>query len=357
MQLGYRIRQDKADKLIRAISGHLSGEPVRFVCAINSFRPLADRLVVTDQRLLAISAMDDTVKWTVFHGEVQETAVDKKWDKLTFFLVDGSRMKFGSVRPDDQDVVAQIVNGSPPAPATTPPEAQGALPQMDPGVEAPVVDASSAVEAADPTDAKEVRRQEKAAAKLEEKRRKEAERLHREEQKKMREAEIAKRVGRCVLTKNFGAREIKLFANGYVVVGPNWFTDKHEKLIAISADRAVQEKSRGGRGVAAVATMGVSTMYSSENFKAFLTIVTEGETHSFQAEGAQAYKTALALATAGTALIQAPVSTQESPRAVEEPTSRASLTEQLRELSALHAEGVLSDTEFESAKRKILEGS
>lgn len=363
MQLGHKIKQDKTDKLIGALSQQLDTETPRFVCSINSLRPLVDRLIVTDRRLVAVLASDAVVKWSARLTEVREVDADEKWQKLTFSMVDGSRMKFGVVHPDDQGVIVRIFGEPTPEAAAqasvSPSEPWGGVEQVGHGAETSGSKEAPANEMGSQLDAKEAKKQERAEAKLERKQQKEAERNRRDAEAKERERQVQEKVGRCVLAKSFDMRDIKLYANGYVSVGSGWFKEQHEKLVAISADRAIQEKSRGGRGMAAVATMGASNLYSTENFKAFLTIVTESETHSFQAEGAQAYKTALALATAGTALIKPESVVQSATSPVETTTSGSGtgLAEQLRDLATLHTEGVLSDAEFESAKAKLLDGN
>lgn len=363
MQLGHKIKQDKTDKLISVLSQQLNPEVPRFVCSINSLRPLVDRLIVTDKRLVAVSASDAVVKWSARLTEVQDVDANGKWQKLTFSMVDGSRMKFGVVHPDDQDVIVRILDEPIPEAAAqasiSPAGSLAGSEQVGPWAETSGSKEAPTSEVGAQLDAKEAARQARAEAKLERRQQKEAERSRRNAEADERERQVQEMVGRCVLAKTFAMRDIKLYANGYVSVGNGWFKEKHEKLVAISADRAVQEKSRGGRGMATFATMGVSTLHSTENFKAFLTIVTESETHSLQAEGAHAYKTALALATAGTALIK-PESVAQAATGPVETTPSApgnGLAEQLRDLATLHTEGVLSDAEFESAKAKLLKGS
>ena len=389
MKLGYKITQSATDDLLSALAPALGSDSPLFICSINKMRPLVDRLIVTDRRLLAVLQSDRKVKWDVARSEVRDIEPNEKWSNLTFQLADGSSMKFGVVRPEDQKEIVAIFNGSAGAPPelrdsashepTTPPPAvrQGV------GQDEDAADTEKALIQEAKEAAKQAKREAKADQRREKQQRLEEElaqrKADREREKgleEQRRRELDRQAGRQVLSEMFGSRQVALFANGFVTVSLGFGRPKYQKLIAIKADRAIQDKSAGGRALAAMATAGVSTLYSNENFKSFLTIVTEGQTFSLQDQGARTYQIALKLATAGSALIESSARTPPPPAAGEPPVASTvpnvttastpspgesppvnDLATQLRDLAALHDSGVLSDEEFAAAKARVLSGA
>lgn len=375
MQLGHRIKQDKASKIVRAVADSLGSDTPRFICSINSFKPLVDKLIVTNTRLVAVMASEGAIKWDVCGSDVRDIETNTTWDRVIFWMSDGSKMKFGSVHREDQEQIVKFLDematDSPESTSFTEPGHVAVTDSTDTRTNSERPHTHDAVDGPDrDTESKDAKRDARAEEKLRvrQAKREQAEKdrqaraakeAQRKEDAQAHERKLQEMAGRCILTETFSDKRIDIFQNGFVRVNGVFIAGKHEKLIAITADRAVQEKSSGGRALAAMATAGVSTLYSSENLKTFLTIVTDGQTHSLQSQGASSYKAAQALASAGTAVVQSAQASQATaitsePRPGVQPTSHSSLTEQLREIASLHKDGILSDEEFQAAKGKLL---
>ena len=362
MRLGHRIQQGSADKLVQKIEAVLARDAPQFVCSINSLKPLVDRLVVTETRLLAVQASGGVVKWDVTHADIKELLPDVQWKELTFVMSDGSSMKFGVVHPDDQQRIAAYLMGEvEPTVADVPsvvvavqeePEAEDASAREHEIEKAARLEAKRSAKTAR-AEVKRAQQQTKREQAELARQKADAEHTSRRALQVAQERKLQEKVGRRTNTETFASRKIEVFANGYVRIAGAFSAGRHEKLLAITADRAVQEKSAGGRALASAATMGVSKLYSTETFKTFLTIVTDSQTYSLQSEGAGSYKSALTLATTGTAFIQASRETQTASQA-ETPAPETSLTGQLGGLAALHKNVVLNDEEFAAAKAKLL---
>lgn len=127
-----------------------------------------------------------------------------------------------------------------------------------------------------------------------------------------------------------------------------------EKLRAIKASTQVQDKSAGGRAVASAASFGLSTLASNENRHLFLTITTDRETYALKEKGGMLRlpdQAAMKLELAGQGILDALGSRAPSAPATPAP---GSVADQLRDLAALHRDGVLTDEEFAAAKAKLL---
>jgi hypothetical protein len=168
--------------------------------------------------------------------------------------------------------------------------------------------------------------------------------------------------GRVVVTANFGFdKKISLFSNCYVY-GDGF--PLPQKLIAISGDANVTKKSGLGRGIGAVVTAPLTGMLVSSldgsNMRGdvYLTIVTDVKTHTIHIDMKNQMKSAnpvgemQKLVTTGEALIK---QNQIAPQ-VEASTQQSApdLASQLSSLNDLFQSGVLSESEFNSAKAKIL---
>ncbi|MEO6205749.1 MAG: SHOCT domain-containing protein [Mycobacteriales bacterium] len=184
--------------------------------------------------------------------------------------------------------------------------------------------------------------------------------------------EAAAKYGRLVASELFASRRIELYDGGYVRVGgvsnvtggpQNDLMSKNsfyvvaydapfEKLRAIKASAQVQDKSAGGRAVASVASFGLSKLASNENRYLFLTISTDRETYSLQEKGGMLLgQASMKLELAGQGILDALGSRAASAPATPAP---GSVADQLRDLAALHRDGVLTDEEFAAAKAKLL---
>lgn len=194
-----------------------------------------------------------------------------------------------------------------------------------------------------------------------------------------------RKYGRLVANETFGRRRIELYEGGYVrvlgllnVTGGLKLKDEQiaaveqlgagdllqrafdafdapfEKLRAIKASTQIQDKSAGGRAVASAASFGLSKLASNENRILFLTISTDRETYSLHETGGMSRlqdQIAMKLELAGQGILDALGS-----RAPSAPSTPApgSVADQLRDLAALHRDGVLTEEEFAAAKAKLL---
>lgn len=197
--------------------------------------------------------------------------------------------------------------------------------------------------------------------------------------------EAAEKYGRLVASEIFDHRRIELFDKGFVRVGaarnrkggptpaeppalprsakavlidnpPDYvvaYDAPFEKLRAIKAATQVQDKSAGGRGVAAVASFGLSEMTSNEKRFLFLTISTDRETYSLKGKAGMlrsADQVPMRLELAGQGILDSldgAQSTSAIPTGATEPAV-TTVTEQLKDLAALHRDSVLTDEEFTS---------
>src|SRR5690349_12883940 len=80
MQLGTGINEAAAQKLASRISSELAnGEMVLLIAKCNNFKPMIDRVVVTDQRVLAVSANDARIKVALSRDDVIDAIAETGW--------------------------------------------------------------------------------------------------------------------------------------------------------------------------------------------------------------------------------------------------------------------------------------
>ena len=216
-----------------------------------------------------------------------------------------------------------------------------------------------------------------------------------------RQAEDAQTAGALVTSGVFGTSTVEIFENGYVRVaewpqgqsatGPRP-TDKntpYEKLRSIKFTEPQDQSSgstsalqdtvgpalaklvRGGKGIMkasapGMAMAGVAHLASNAARKTFLTIATDQQIHTLtnQTSNSVRLKTSnkghddvgRALEIAGNAVLGADEVDPHVPAPAVAAPAAPTLTERLRELAALHTEGILSDEEFADAKAKLLGG-
>jgi hypothetical protein len=170
--------------------------------------------------------------------------------------------------------------------------------------------------------------------------------------------------GDLVANETFGGRRVKVFKNGYVTVNSTF--NRHppvERLISITDDSNITKKSGLGRGVAAVATGGLNLLSSNKRGDAYLTIVTDTQTHVLHSEAPIAAEMRSLKRLAGAAqraVSHAPSQPSQQPLPVTVASnlppagsSTMSPADHLRQLASLHQDGLLSDAEF-NAKREML---
>lgn len=181
---------------------------------------------------------------------------------------------------------------------------------------------------------------------------KEASKQQRKEEKAANAAEMRNNYGDEVLNKPFAFSTVTLYSKGYVRVkgGFGLIKSAPQKLIAIDYSADITKKTGLGRASAAVLTGGLNLLSSNKRGDAYLTIVTDVQTHSLRSEGPTAMELSngQALASTGRALIGA------SDSGVTIPTDDSDIADQLQKLTKLHKAGALTDEEFAAAKARIL---
>lgn len=238
-----------------------------------------------------------------------------------------------------------------------------------------------------------------------------ADRKAEKEERQRRRAELERAAGALVTSGTFGMSKVEIFQGGYVrVVGPSDSSSPtyamkaapYEKLLSITfvppgpetagagvagtvmqgtAVQAVTAIAKGGAGIMkasapGLAITGVAHVAKSMAGKSTLTITTDREIHTLtnqvgtlrivkkEHEGVgreleRAGNSVLGVIEAGASVESVPAlpsgatgSTGSSgPSAGSAPT----ISDRLRELAGLHAEGILDDAEFAAAKAKLLE--
>lgn len=189
-----------------------------------------------------------------------------------------------------------------------------------------------------------------------------------QEQKAREAAAELANYGRQVAKEVFGNRTVRIYDKRYVRVAVMMFGSSapFERLIAIDASADVSKKSGLGRGVGAVATMGVNLLGSNKRGDVYLTITTDVTTHVLHEDPptAMGLKTVKRLEAAGRAVLQAgspePVAQERPsitlPQANVAPStpSETSTAQKLRELADLRAEGLVSADEYEKLRARLL---
>lgn len=184
----------------------------------------------------------------------------------------------------------------------------------------------------------------------------------------------AEKYGRLVESAIFDHRRIEIFDGGFVRVGGTYnikggplrelgssdyvvaYDAPFERLRAIKANSQIQDKSAGGRAMASAASLGLSQMASNEKRLLFLTISTDRETYSLKEKAGMlrlADQIPMRLELAGQGILDSLAATPTATPSSAE-TAPAPVTEQLKDLAALHRDGVLSDHEFADAKARLL---
>ncbi|GAB2860223.1 SHOCT domain-containing protein [Nocardioides pacificus] len=338
MQLGDGIKQSSAEKLAAKIKPDLlDGETVLLVCKCNNFKPLVDRVLLTDRRLLAASLTDGKIKYWASHGEVVDAVAESNWSGATLTITkrDGTRTVFKSMDVADADAVRAHLHSS--GGAAQP----DILPANDAGgsTQAQVAEQPGAVAKFGSSMSKAYGDAQAAG--------------------QVRDAHNRNTYGQIVKKGVFGATTVEIYERGFVRIGL-FLTQKSpfEKLASISFTTQVQDKSAGGRAVAAGLTMGLSTFTSNEKRVLFLTVATDKKVHTLQAEGGMGRtedKAGLALEAAGKAVLEATRRSDAGQTMMTQSVPSATVGEQLRQVADLHNDGVLSDEEFATAKAKLLE--
>lgn len=186
------------------------------------------------------------------------------------------------------------------------------------------------------------------------------ERLERERD----QAKQLERAGALIRSGKFGGRTIEIYDGGFVRVASSMSASTpFEELRSIKFTVNVQDKSAGGRALAATMTAGLSLMASKEKRTLILTIATDRQVHTLKTTGGMGRaedKAGQALEAAGQSVIEArrtgAASATVNQTVVVNTASHSGSGpgEKLRQLAELHRDGILSDDEFNEAKQRLL---
>lgn len=162
------------------------------------------------------------------------------------------------------------------------------------------------------------------------------------------------KVASVMIQDGIGLVRIAIYDRGYIKIG-----NKIERLLSINGDSQIAKKTGLGRSVATLATF--ATPFPAFNLlspgargRITLTVVTDKQTRIFSTDMVveSTLKDYEKLRAAGSAVLQR-IQLESEPNSAQ--SSQADdLALQLKSLSDLHAQGILSDEEFAAAKAKLL---
>jgi hypothetical protein len=192
-------------------------------------------------------------------------------------------------------------------------------------------------------DKKQIKEQQKAA--------KQAEKAKKKADREAKEAADRKMAGREIASELLSMGEVKIFENGYVIVGWSFGSPVYEKLQSFEVfDNNLTKKTGLGRGVAAVLTGGVNLLSPNTRGNLIVTIVTDKKTHTGDLlPQVNVIKSVNKLQAAANSVLKS--KTQSEPSAG---SSNGNLSDSLEKLVSLRDAGALSNAEFEKAKAKLL---
>ncbi len=175
------------------------------------------------------------------------------------------------------------------------------------------------------------------------------------EQRVVREA--PPHYGTVVANESFGLYKVRIFSDGYIQIskGLGLFKGSIEKLLEIEGESQITKKSALGRGLAGVVTLGKNQLAPNQRGNLIMTITTDKVVHVLIEDLPQKQwiVSMNKLVAVGKSVIKKGTSSEVTVTSKESPDSQ-SLAQQIRELSELKDAGVISEQEFESAKKKLL---
>jgi hypothetical protein len=118
--VGNGIKQSDAEKFLVKLGPYLvSGEYVVLICKCNNLKPMLDRVVLTDHRLLAVSS-DGRIRFESAREELEDLVVEARWSGplLTVRKSTGEEIALKSVDPEDIVTLRQLLE-SPDDPTAT----------------------------------------------------------------------------------------------------------------------------------------------------------------------------------------------------------------------------------------------
>lgn len=168
--------------------------------------------------------------------------------------------------------------------------------------------------------------------------------------------------GQVVASGLLGSKNIRIYSKAFVSVG-FLFASKSppQKLMQISGNADVTKKTGLGRGVGFALTAGANVLLSpNKRGDIYLVIVTDKRTYQLHTSPPtkQDMQTFHLLLTAGQSVLKSETVVKEpSIASVNSPpklSQTLNLSEEIEKLGKLHANGTLSDEEFEMAKKRVL---
>ena len=165
--------------------------------------------------------------------------------------------------------------------------------------------------------------------------------------------------GRKVLDEVCAGRRVRLYENCYVRVA--YVGGEFEKLLGVSGTADVAKKTALGRTLAAGATLGLSLLSPNKRGDMYLTITTDRKTHQMHMSPPTELelKSMHKISTTAAALLSSEISLQHDPSAVTraplEQGAPVSIADELKKLTELLSQGMITEEEFVLAKSKILD--
>jgi hypothetical protein len=165
--------------------------------------------------------------------------------------------------------------------------------------------------------------------------------------------------GRTVLDETCAGKRVRLYENCYVRVS-YIAGGEFEKLLGVSGTADVAKKTALGRTLAAGATMGFSLLSSNKRGDMYLTITTDRKAHQMHMSPPTELelKSMHKISTTASSLLSLEISRQHDLSAVTgvplEPGSPVSIADELKKLTELLSQGLITEEEFVLAKSKIL---
>ena len=165
--------------------------------------------------------------------------------------------------------------------------------------------------------------------------------------------------GRKVLDEVCAGRRVRLYENCYVRVA--YVGGEFEKLLGVSGTADVAKKTALGRTLAAGATLGLSLLSPNKRGDMYLTITTDRKTHQMHMRPPTELelKSMHKISTTVAALLSSEISLQHDPSAVTraplEQGAPVSIADELKKLTELLSQGMITEEEFVLAKSKILD--
>lgn len=193
-------------------------------------------------------------------------------------------------------------------------------------------------------DKKQIKEQKKAE--------KQADKAQKLEARKTKEAADKEMAGREIASELLSMGEVKIFQNGYVIVGWNFGSPVYEKLLSFEVFSGNLTKKSGlGRGAGAVLTLGLNLWSPNTRGNLIVTIVTDKTTHTGELlPQVNVIKSVNKLQAAANSVLNTGAKASSNPGAAVD-----NLSSSLEKLVALRDSGALSQGEFEKAKGKLLE--